>query len=213
VTADQEPATGDPFEPIFFESPAELRAWLEANHDTAPELFVGGWKKATGRAGVTWQEIVDEALCVGWIDSIRRGLPEGAWSQRLTPRRKGSNWSAVNVANVERLRAEGRMRPAGEAAFAARTEERTAVYSYEQRRLARLTPEQEASFRAKDAAWEWFQSQPASVRTAAVWWVASAKRPETRERRFASLVDEAAAGRIPKALMPPRRRPESSASR
>jgi uncharacterized protein YdeI (YjbR/CyaY-like superfamily) len=213
VTVDRRPDTGGPFEPIFFESPAELRAWLEANHSTAPELFVGGWKKGTGRAGVTWPEIVDEALCVGWIDSIRRSLPDGAWSQRLTPRRKGSNWSAVNVANVERLRAEGRMRPAGEAAFAARTEARTAVYSYEQRHEARLTAEEEAAFRANATAWEWFQSRPASSRTAAIWWVASPKRPETRERRFASLVDEAAAGRMPKALTPPGARRDDCRSR
>jgi len=119
--ADEDVRTGSPFEPVFFETAADLRAWFKANHDRAPELFVGGWRKDSGRTSVTWAEIVDEALCVGWIDSIRRSLPGGGWSQRLTPRRKGSNWSAVNVANVERLRAAGRMRPAGEAAFALRS--------------------------------------------------------------------------------------------
>jgi uncharacterized protein YdeI (YjbR/CyaY-like superfamily) len=104
----------DPFEPRFFETPEQLRDWLDRNHATADELFVGGWRKDAGggRPSVTWHEIVDEALCYGWIDSIRRSLPGGAWSQRLTPRRKGSNWSAINVANVARLITEGRMRPA-----------------------------------------------------------------------------------------------------
>jgi uncharacterized protein YdeI (YjbR/CyaY-like superfamily) len=202
-----------PAEPIFFKTSAELRDWLDANHATATELFVGGWRKDAGRLSVTWQELVDEALCVGWIDSIRRSLPGGAWSQRLTPRRKGSNWSAVNVANVERLRAAGRMRPAGEAAFAARTAARTGVYSYEQRHDAQLSPEQEAAFRADAAAWAWFESRPQSYRTGATWWVVSAKRPETRERRLASLVEASAAGRMPKALTPPGREPDGSRSR
>ena len=125
-----EPGSGS--EPIFFESPEQLRDWLDANHETAPELIVGAWKKGTGRPSVTWPQIVEEALCVGWIDSVRRSVPDDGWTIRLTPRRKGSNWSAVNVAKVAELRAAGRMRPAGEAAFAARRDDRTAVYSFEQ---------------------------------------------------------------------------------
>jgi uncharacterized protein YdeI (YjbR/CyaY-like superfamily) len=206
-----EPGT-TPFEPRFFETPDDLRAWLEANGATAPELFVGGWKKGAGRPSVTWAEIVDEALCFGWIDSIRRSLPDGAWSQRLTPRRKGSNWSAVNVANVERLRAAGRMRPAGEAAFALRTTERTGVYSYEQRHEARFTDDEEASFRANAPAWGWWDAQTRSFRAMATWWVVNVKRPETRARRMATLIEDAAAGRKPKPLQPIGR-PEAAASR
>jgi len=202
---------GSAFEPIFFESPAALRDWLDANHETAPELFVGGWTKASGRQGVTWEEIVDEALCVGWIDSIRRSLPDGAWSQRLTPRRKGSNWSRVNIDNVARLTAAGRMRPAGIAAFERRTEARSGIYSYEQRHEARLSDEEERAFRGNEAAWAWFQSRPAGYRTGAVWWIVSAKRPDTRERRLASLIEESAAGRMPKALTPPGRTSDGSA--
>jgi uncharacterized protein YdeI (YjbR/CyaY-like superfamily) len=194
--------TGSPFEPIFFEGAADLRAWLEANHTTAPQLFVGGWRKSAGRTSVSWTEIVDEALCFGWIDSIRRSLPGGAWSQRLTPRRKGSNWSAVNVANVARLRAAGRMRPAGEAAFALRSEATTGVYSYEQRHEARLRPDEEATLRANAAAWAWWEARSRSFRASATYWVVSPKRPETRARRLATLIEDAAAGRKPKPLRP-----------
>jgi uncharacterized protein YdeI (YjbR/CyaY-like superfamily) len=196
-----EPGT-TPFEPRFFETPEELRAWLEANGATAPELFVGGWKKAAGRPSITWQQLVDEALCFGWIDSIRRSLPNDAWSQRLTPRRKGSNWSAVNVANVERLRAEGRMRPAGEAAFALRSEARTGIYSYEQRHEARLTEAEEAALRSNVGAWTWWEAQSKAFRAMATYWVVSAKRPETRARRLATVIEDAAAGLKPKPLRP-----------
>ena len=202
-----------PPKPTFFETPAELRDWLDRHHQTADELIVGAWKKATGKPSLTWEQIVDEALCVGWIDGVRRGVPGGGWSIRLTPRRKGSNWSRVNIDNVARLESQGRMRPAGRAAFERRTEARSGVYSYEQRHRATLTDDEQRAFRANEAAWEWFSGRPASYRTGAVWWVASAKRPETRERRFASLVEESAAGRMPKALTPPGRKPDGSASR
>jgi uncharacterized protein YdeI (YjbR/CyaY-like superfamily) len=200
-------------EPIYFESPEALRAWFEANHETADELWIGYHKKATGRPSVSWSETVDEALCFGWIDGVRYSVDAERFKQRLTPRRNGSNWSAINVAKVERMTAEGRMRPAGLAAFARRTEARTGVYSYEQRHAARLTDEELARFQADVAAWQWFQSRPASYRTAAVWWVASPKRPETRDRRFRSLVEESAAGRMPKALTPPGRERDGSPSR
>jgi uncharacterized protein YdeI (YjbR/CyaY-like superfamily) len=156
---------------------------------------------------------VDEALCVGWIDSVRYSVDEERSRQRFTPRRKGSNWSLINIEKVARLEAEGRMRPAGRAAFERRTEARSGVYSYEQRHQARLTEDEERVFRADDAAWSWFAARPASYRTAAVWWIASAKRPETRERRLASLIEESAAGRMPKALTPPGRAPDGSLCR
>lgn len=196
-----EPGT-TPFEPRFFETPDELRRWLDANHETATELFVGSWKKSTGRPALTWEQIVDEALCVGWIDGIRRGLPGDGWSIRLTPRRKGSTWSAVNVRNVERLRAAGRMRPAGEAEFLRRTDERTAIYSYERRDEAQFDEEETAAFRADARAWMWWESQSASFRATATYWVVSPKRPETRTRRLATLIADAAAGRKPKPLRP-----------
>jgi uncharacterized protein YdeI (YjbR/CyaY-like superfamily) len=200
-------------EPIYFESPEQLRDWFDANHETATELWLGYWKKSTGRPTVTWAQAVDEALCVGWIDTTRYSVDEERSRQRFTPRRKGSNWSAVNIANVERLTTEGRMRPAGLRAFEARTEARTAVYSYEQRHLARLTDEEEARFRSNEAAWTWFQGRPQAYRTGAVWWVVNVKRPETRERRLASLIEASANGLRPRALTPPGMNPDGTVAR
>jgi uncharacterized protein YdeI (YjbR/CyaY-like superfamily) len=200
---------GEP-DPIYFESPEELRDWFDEHHLTAPELWVGYWKKATAHPTVTWQEAVIEALCVGWIDGVRYSVDAGRSRQRFTPRRKGSNWSAINIASAERLIAEGRMRPAGVAAFEARTPERSAIYSYERRHEARLTDAEELLFRANAEAWSWFEGRPPSYRTAATWWVASAKRSETRERRLASLIEESAVGRTPKALTPPGRAADGS---
>ena len=190
-----------PDDAIFFETPAELRDWLDANHATADELFVGAWKKSTGKPTQTWPQIVEEALCVGWIDSVRRGVPGDGWTIRLTPRRKGSIWSAVNVAKVAELRAAGRMRPAGEAAFAARRSDRTAIYSFEQARDPQLAADEEARFRAADGAWAWFSAKPPSFRKQALHWVISAKRPETRERRLAALIEDSAAGRPPRPMV------------
>jgi uncharacterized protein YdeI (YjbR/CyaY-like superfamily) len=188
-------------EPIFFASPAEWRAWLETNHAHASEVIVGFHKKATGRPSMTWPEAVDEALCFGWIDGVRRSHGPEAYTNRFTPRRRRSNWSAINVKRVGELTAEGRMTPAGIAAFEARKD--TGVYSYEQQRQAVLEPEQEARFRAVAAAWEWFSARPPSYRRAAIHWVTSAKRPETRERRLATLIADSAAGRPIKPLARP----------
>ena len=193
-----------PPDPIYFETPAELREWFDANHETAAELWLGSFKKATGKPSVTWSEAVDEALCVGWIDSVRYSLDAERSAQRFTPRRKGSNWSAVNIAKVKDLTAQGRMRPAGLAAFEARSEARSAVYSYEQRHEAALGPEQEATFRADDAAWTWFSARSPSYRQGATYWVVSAQRPETRARRLATLIEDSAAGRTLKHLTPRR---------
>ncbi len=192
-----------PADPIFFQSPEELRDWFDANHETASELWLGSYKKATGKPSVTWSDAVDEALCVGWIDSVRYSLDAERSAQRFTPRRKGSNWSVVNIAKIKELTKQGRMRPAGIAAFEARTEDRSGVYSYEQRHLAKLEPDEAKLFRNEAAAWAWFEKQAPSFRTGATWWVTSAKRPETRARRLALLIEEAAAGRRPKALTPP----------
>jgi uncharacterized protein YdeI (YjbR/CyaY-like superfamily) len=191
-----------PSEPIFFETPAQLRNWLDEHHQTADELIVGAWKKATGKPTLTWPEIVEEALCVGWIDSIRRSVPGDGWTIRLTPRRKRSIWSAVNVAKIAELRAAGRLRPAGEAAFEARLADRTAIYSFEQPHDPELAPAEEARFRANEAAWAWFSAKAPSFRKQALHWVISAKRPETRERRLATLITDSAAGRpIPQMIV------------
>jgi uncharacterized protein YdeI (YjbR/CyaY-like superfamily) len=204
---------GDPDAPIYFASPEELRDWFDANHETATVLWLGYWKKSTGRPTVTWAQAVDEALCVGWIDTTRYSVDDERSKQRFTPRRKGSNWSAVNIANVGRLMKEGRMRPAGIAAFEARSEARSGVYSYENRHNATLTAEEEARFRSDAAAWSWFESRPASYRTGAVWWINTAKQPETRERRLAQLIHASANGLTPRALTPPGRNPDGSPRR
>jgi uncharacterized protein YdeI (YjbR/CyaY-like superfamily) len=177
---------------LYFESPAELRAWLEENHATASELWIGFYKKGSGRRSLTWPEVVDEALCFGWIDGKVQRIDEHRYRQRLTPRRPKSNWSAVNIAKVAELRAQGRMTPAGEAAFAARREDRSGVYSYERRHEAAFDAEQEAAFRANAPAWEWFSAQSPAYRASATWWVVSAKRPETRARRLATLMESSA---------------------
>jgi uncharacterized protein YdeI (YjbR/CyaY-like superfamily) len=190
-------------DPRFFATPADLRAWFEAHHADAGELLVGFYKKGRGRASITWPESVDEALCFGWIDGIRRRIDDECYSIRFTPRRPRSIWSAVNIKRAGELIEQGRMTPAGLAAFEARDDDRSAIYSYEQRHHAALEPEQERRFRANAAAWEWFQSRPPSWRRTAIYWVTSAKRAETRERRLATLIEDAAAGRMPKALTPP----------
>lgn len=190
-------------DPVFFERPDELREWFERNHDSAGELWVGFRRKASGLPSLTWSEAVDEALCFGWIDGIRRSVDATGYAHRFTPRRPGSNWSAVNVAKVEALRAAGRMRPEGEAAFARRSEARTGVYSYENRDQAALTPSMEQMFRADAAAWKFFCAQPAGYRKTAIWWVVSAKREETRARRLATLIADSAAGRRLKQLTRP----------
>ena len=190
-------------EPRYFATPAELKAWFETHHASAAALLVGYYKKGTGRPSITWPESVDEALCVGWIDGVRRRIDAESYSIRFTPRRARSIWSAVNIRRAGELISEGRMTPAGLAAFEARDEARSAVYSYEQRHQAAFEPEQERRFRANAAAWEWFESRSPSWRQGAIYWVTSAKKPETRERRLATLIEDAAAGRMPRALTPP----------
>jgi uncharacterized protein YdeI (YjbR/CyaY-like superfamily) len=177
----------------FFETPAELRAWLERHHATETEHWVGAHRKATGRPTLTWQQIVDELLCFGWIDGVRRSLPDDRWAIRITPRRKGSNWSAVNVRRVAELEAAGRMTDAGRRAFALRDPNRV-PYTYEPRSLT-LSPAGEERLRANVAAWAWFEQQAPSYRRAAAHWVMSAKQEATRERRLQMLIDDSAAGR------------------
>jgi uncharacterized protein YdeI (YjbR/CyaY-like superfamily) len=186
----------------FFDTPAELRAWFEQHHETAPELFVGYWKKGSGRTGVTHPQAIEQALCFGWIDSVSRTIDDRRYRVRFTPRRKGSVWSAINVAKIAELTAAGLMHPAGRRAFEQRKPDQAAVYSYEQPADAVLDDPQTARFRADDAAWQWFSAQSPSYRRAAVHWVVSAKRAETRERRLAQLIADSAAGRKVPPLTP-----------
>jgi uncharacterized protein YdeI (YjbR/CyaY-like superfamily) len=192
-----------PDDPVFFTAPAELRAWLERHHEEADELVVGFYKRATGRPSLTWDEAVDEALCFGWIDGQVRRLDEHAYTRRLTPRRPGSTWSAKNVARVAELVAEGRMRPAGLRAFEARTEENTGVYSHERVTAARLAPDEERRLRGNPAAWEFFSGQAPHYRRTAIHWVTNAKRPDTRARRLAQLIEDSARGLRVKPLRHP----------
>lgn len=182
-------------EPLFFASPAEFRQWLDENHRTAAELWVGFYKKATGRPSMTWSESVDEALCFGWIDGIRKTIDEESYVIRFTPRRPNSNWSNVNLRKMDELLAAGRVSEAGRAAFAARDAKKADAYSFEQRAEASLTPDQERTFRANPAAWSFFEAQPAGYRRTATWWVVSAKKESTRSRRLATLIADSEAGR------------------
>lgn len=203
-TADATPAVGtvvgdsELMEPTTFDAPEAFRAWLEQHHDTETELWVGYYKKRTGKPSMTWPGSVDEALCFGWIDGVRKGIDEERYAIRFTPRRPGSIWSAVNIARVAELTAQSRMRPAGLRAFEARREDRSGIYSYEQRARAKLDPGYERRFRAKKRAWAFFEARPPSYRQAAIRWVMTAKKEETRERRLETLIAASAAnGTVP----------------
>ena len=181
--------------PTFCATPSEFRDWLDANHATALELWVGFHRKGTGRPSITWPESVAEALCVGWIDGVRRSVDDERYAIRFTPRKATSTWSAINVAMMERLIAEGRVRDAGRAAFERRSAAKTAIYSYENRDATAFDAESERAFRKHRKAWAWFEARPASYRKTATWRVMSAKRPETRARRLAELIACSAEGR------------------
>jgi uncharacterized protein YdeI (YjbR/CyaY-like superfamily) len=181
--------------PQFFETAAGFRKWLRKNHKTAVELWVGYYKKGTGRKSITHPEAVDEALCFGWIDGVRKSVDEESYTNRFTPRKKGGNWSRINIARVEELIREGRMQKAGLAAFEARDRDRPASYSFEQRDHPEFTPDQARRFRANKAAWKFFQAQPPGYRRLATFWVVSAKREETQLRRLATLIKDSAAAR------------------
>jgi uncharacterized protein YdeI (YjbR/CyaY-like superfamily) len=188
---------------MFFEAPAAFRAWLEAHHATTQELWVGFYKKGSGRPSITWPESVDEALCFGWIDGLRKTIDDTSYRIRFTPRKPRSTWSAVNVQRVAELTAQGRMHQTGLHAFAQRAEAKTGIYAYEQRHGAELDAVSEQQFRANEAAWAFFQAQPAGYRRTVIWWVISAKRDETRRKRLATLIDDSAHGRTIKEMTRP----------
>ena len=188
-------ATSADLSPVYFANPAQLRAWLEAHHETERELLVGYHKKHTGHPTLSWPESVDEALCFGWIDGVRRRVDDERYCIRFTPRQARSNWSAVNVRRVAELVAQGRMTPAGQRAFDARTSDRTAIYSYDSTESAQLDEAQLAEIEANQAAAAFFGKQPPSYRKAVVHWILTAKRPETRVSRLATLIEDCADGR------------------
>jgi uncharacterized protein YdeI (YjbR/CyaY-like superfamily) len=192
-----------PVNPRYFGTPAEWRAWLEEHHTTAPELWVGFHKRGSGRPSITWPESVDQALCFGWIDGVRRRIDDDRYAIRFTPRRKGSSWSNINLRRVEELTRLGLMHPAGHAAHAARSAAKSGIYSYEQRKRARLPAAMTARFKRNRKAWTFFEAQPGWYRRTAVWWVVSAKREDTRERRLETLIADSAAGRTIRLLTRP----------
>jgi uncharacterized protein YdeI (YjbR/CyaY-like superfamily) len=194
-------------DPTFFETPAAFRAWLEEHHAAVRELWVGFHKKGSGRPSITWPEAVDEALCFGWIDGVRKSVDEASYAIRFTPRKARSIWSAVNIGRAQELIATGAMRPAGLDAFAARAEERSGIYSHEQRQAVELGDAFERQFRANPEAWAFFQAQAPSYRKAAIWWVVSAKKEETRRKRLVTLIDDSAHRRT----VPPLTRPTKRA--
>jgi uncharacterized protein YdeI (YjbR/CyaY-like superfamily) len=171
--------------PRSFPGPESFRAWLEKHHARETELLVRCWKTQAGHRGLTYRQALDEALCQGWIDGVRRSLDQDSFSVRFTPRKAKSAWSALNIARVGQLRAEGRMQPAGLAAFRARVKPQ---YSYESRPRA-LAPAYVARFRAHPRAWRFFEEQPPWYRRTCAFWVMSAKRPETRARRLGVLIE------------------------
>ena len=191
---------------IFFATPAELRAWFEANHETAAELWVGYHRKRSGLTSITWRDLVDQELCFGWIDSVRYSLDDDRSAQRVTPRRKGSIWSAINIRRFGELEAMGVVHPAGRAAFERRDEARSRIYAYENRSRG-FDEATEAEFRKHRKAWAFFESQAPSYRKTAAFWVMSAKQEATRARRLSALIDCSTNGERLPAFQP--RRPRS----
>ena len=171
----------------YFKSASEFRRWLEVNHARLSEIWVGFFKKDSGKGGLNYVEAVDEALCFGWIDGLKKRVDELSYTHRFTPRKPKSNWSRINIQHVERLKKAGRMTPAGLEAYAAREPERSGVYSFESA-PRRLAAADEKQFKADKTAWEFFQQQPPGYQRLAICWVVSAKKPETRARRLGRLI-------------------------
>ena len=191
--------------PIFFKIPADFRAWLKAHHDTADSLLVGFYKVASGKPSITWPESVDEALCFGWIDGIRKSLNDVSYTIRFTPRKPGSIWSSVNIKRAQVLIERARMQPAGLKAYQARKENKSGIYSYEQRSVDLPEP-YDRLLKQNTPAWTFFQAQPASYRKAVCWWIVSAKKEETRLKRLETLTGHSAR----RERLPQFRRPESA---
>jgi len=175
------------YEPVFFNSPEEFRQWLDDHHQTESEILAGFYKVGTKRPSMTWSESVDEALCYGWIDGIRRSVDAESYCIRFTPRNPKSNWSAVNIKKIEQLISQGKMKPAGLAAFEKRLENRSAIYSYENR-PEKFEDDMEIRFQENKQALEYFKNQAPSYQKTMIYWVMSAKQESTRLSRFAKLI-------------------------
>lgn len=186
-----EGASTDTMKPKFFSSPAEFRQWLEQNHDRASELMIGFHKKSSGKESITYAEALDEALCFGWIDGVRKKLNETSYVQRFTPRKPRSIWSLINVNHVERLKKEGRMYPAGLEAYARRDPKRTGIYSFENE-PHKLAPAYEKKFRQNKSAWKFFEEQPPYYKKLMIFRIMSGKKEETRLRRLEQLIETSA---------------------
>jgi len=180
--------------PKFFKTPSAFRKWLAANQATAKELWVGLYKKGTGTQSITWPESVDEALCFGWIDGVRKRIDDESYKIRFSPRKSISTWSSINTKRAKELIKLGLMQPAGLAAFNARREDRSGTYSYEQRPAELIEP-YAATLKRNKAAWKFFQAQPPSYRKMINWWIVSAKQEATRLNRLDKLTEESTAGR------------------
>lgn len=180
-------------EPKFFNSQAAFRGWLEKNHDKHTELLVGFHKKSTGKNTLTYPEALDEALCFGWIDGVRKSLNNESYTIRFTPRKSKSIWSRVNVNHVERLKKLGRMHASGLRAYALRDDKRTAIYSFENA-PREFSEEYLKRFQRKPKAWHFFETQPPSYKKTAIYWVMSAKQEETQLRRLDQLIENSAHG-------------------
>lgn len=180
-------------EPRFFSTPAQFRQWLERNYDRTTELLVGIHKKSFGKKSITYNEALDEALCFGWIDGVRKNFDETSYTIRFTPRKPRSIWSLVNVNHVERLIKEGRMHAAGLEAYARRDPKLTGIYSFENR-PRELAPEYEQEFRRNKTAWDFFEQQAPSFKRVAIFYVMSAKKEETRTKRLQRLIESSAKG-------------------
>ena len=179
----------------FFKSQTELHRWLEANHDRVSELWIGFYKKRSGKGGLTYREALDEALCYGWIDGIRKKVDENSYTNRFTARQPRSNWSLINIKRVEELKSLGRMMPPGMLAFEARKAARSGIYSCEQPSRPALGTAERKQFKANSKAWKFFVSQPPGYQRLASSYVMSAMKEETRARRLARLIDNSANGR------------------
>jgi uncharacterized protein YdeI (YjbR/CyaY-like superfamily) len=172
--------------PTFFPTPSEFRKWLAKNHATASELLVGYYKKDSAKVSITWPESVDEALCFGWIDGVRKRIDALSYTIRFTPRRLGSIWSSLNIKRAKALIEQGRFHPAGLKAFEVRKENKSGIYSYEQRK-AELVQPYDRLLRKNESAWLFFQAQPPYYRKVVSWWIVSARKEETRLQRLGVL--------------------------
>jgi uncharacterized protein YdeI (YjbR/CyaY-like superfamily) len=192
-----------PPKPKFFPTLAEWRAWLGKNHADEEELWVGFYKRDSGRLSITWPESVDGALCFGWIDGVRHSMDAASYKIRFTPRKPRSVWSAVNIKRAKELQKMDLMHAAGLAAFEKREGKRSAIYSYEQRKTASLPAEYEKQFRVQREAWTFYEAQPPWYRRTTAYWVISAKKEETKAKRLALLIDCSARGKPIPALIRP----------